>query len=57
MRNRGALILKSKQPAVDWINNADPYNSLELTIESANDDLNVYLIADEDADNSESLQR
>ena len=57
MLNRAALILRYKKPAVDWINKADPYNSPELTLDSANDDLNVYLISNEDSDDPESLQR
>ncbi len=57
MINRSALILKYKQPAVDWINTADPYESLKLTLEAVNNDLNVYLISDEDSDNAETLQK
>ncbi len=57
MLNRAALILRYKQPAVDWVNKSDLYNSPGLTLASANEDLNVYLIANEDSDDPELLQR
>jgi len=51
MINRAAVILRYKEPAVAWINEADPYNNdTEITIESANEERTVYLIRDIDAD-------
>ncbi len=55
MLNRAALILRYKQPAVDWINDVDPYGSPDLTIESVNEDSSIYLISSEDAYDPESL--
>lgn len=51
MINRAAVILKYKQPAVEWINEADPCDDDPgITIESVNQERTVYLIRDEDAD-------
>jgi hypothetical protein len=58
MINRAAVILKYKEPAVAWINEADPYNDDPgLTIESVNEDRMVYLIRDEDADSPEDVEK
>ena len=58
MINRDAFILKYKAPAVQWINEADPYNEDPgITIDSVNEDRNVYLIRDEDADTPEILKK
>lgn len=51
MLNRAAVILKYKQPAIDWINKVDPYNSGEVTLKSANEESTVYLIGNDDAEN------
>lgn len=52
MVNRGIIILRYKQPFIDWINASDPYDAgVEVTLETANMDKNVYLISDADADN------
>jgi hypothetical protein len=54
MINRAAIILKYKEPFVRWINKADPYkNDPGITIENANEDLNIYLITDADGENFE----
>ena len=51
MINRAAVILRYKEPAVEWINEADPYNDDPgITIESVNEERTVYLIRDKDAD-------
>ncbi len=51
MINRAAIILKYKDPAIIWINDADPYNDNPgITKESVNEERTVYLISDEDAD-------
>ena len=52
MVNRGAVILRYKEPFVQWINEADPIkDSSEVTIASANEERTVYLITDGDAEN------
>jgi hypothetical protein len=56
--NRGALILRYKEPAVRWINDADPSPSSDpVTLESVNDERTVYLISDSAGDDSKSLER
>jgi hypothetical protein len=51
MLNRAALILRYKQPFVDWINAADPSpTSHPLTLAEVNQELTVYLIEVEDQD-------
>lgn len=45
MLNRAALILRYKQPFVDWINAADPSpTSHVLSLEDVNDEHTVYLL-------------
>ena len=45
MLNRDLLIVRLKQPFVDWINEADPYkDGPHITLESANEDCPVLLI-------------
>lgn len=52
MLNRSAIILKLKQPALDWINSADIEVDHKITnLEQANYESTVYLIPDEVADN------
>ncbi len=49
MLNRAALILRYKQPFVDWINAADPSpSSHSLTVAEVNREHTVYLIQVED---------
>ncbi len=51
MLNRAALILRYRQPFVDWINAADPSPiSGALTLEEVNSEHTVYLIEVEDED-------
>jgi len=51
MLNRAALILRYKQPFVDWINAADPSpTSHTLTLAEANQEHTVYLVEVEDED-------
>ncbi len=57
MINRAALILKYKEPAITWLNEADPYNDNPgITKKDVNSDRQVYLIADEVADHPEILE-
>lgn len=42
MMNRAALVLKYKQPALDWINKVD--ETAQLTLEDVNEDGILYLV-------------
>jgi len=54
MLNRAALILIYKQPAVDWINAADPYDiGYQATLADTNFDKKVYLISEQSAEDVE----
>ena len=58
MINRAAIILRYKQPAVKWVNDANPYHEIdmpEVSLEEINREGAVYLVNDEDADNDGSL--
>jgi hypothetical protein len=48
MLNRAALIVRLKQPFVDWINTADPDPEAHFTLDDVNDENNVYLVEVED---------
>lgn len=51
MLNRAAVILRYKEPAVRWINEADPAESAPgIDLESANQERTVYLISDKDGE-------
>lgn len=48
MLNRAAVILKYREPAVRWINDADPYSENPgISIESLKEERTVYLISEE----------
>ena len=55
MLNRDLLIVRYKQPFVDWVNEADPHpDGHTITLEEANEDTPAYLIheyASEDLEN------
>jgi len=58
MLNRAALLLRYKEPAIRWINEADPSPSgNDITLEDANLERSVYLISDDDADTAEAVRR
>jgi hypothetical protein len=58
MINRAALLLRYKQPAVDWINEVDPAQTKqETTLEEVNEERTVYLIGESVADSSDKLHR
>ena len=58
MINRAAVILKCKLPAVQWINDVDPYEEpSEISLDDANHDRAVYLISDQDAEDDAVLQK
>lgn len=48
MLNRAALIVRYKQPFVDWINAVEPNPQQRLKLADANDDNSAYLIEVED---------
>lgn len=51
MINRAAVIVRLKEPFINWINSVDPYDSRsKVTLEEANEDRTVYLIDDSEAD-------
>lgn len=58
MLNRSALILKYKEPAVNWINQVDPYSDRkQITLEEANRECTVYLISEETAETPGNLRK
>lgn len=57
MLNRTALLLRYKEPAIRWINEADPVeNSKVLTEKEVNSERTVYLISDDDGGSGEAQQ-
>lgn len=58
MINRGAILLKYREPAIRWINEADPYEEDPgITREDLQQDRTVYLVSNEDADGEVAVQR
>lgn len=58
MLNRAAILLRMKEPAVRWINEADPSpESHEISIKSANEECTIYLVSDEDGDGEIAVER
>jgi hypothetical protein len=56
--NRGALILRYKEPVVRWINEADPNPSgSPITLERVNEERTVYLISDSTGDDKRTFER
>lgn len=57
MLNRGAVILRCKPPAVEWVNRVDPDpETARVTLEGMNRERTVYLISDEDAESEEQVR-
>jgi hypothetical protein len=57
MINRAALILRYKQPAIDWINEVDPHDDgPKIVLEDVNRERTVYLIPDRAADDDETVR-
>ncbi|KAB0467935.1 hypothetical protein F7Q91_23145 [Vibrio chagasii] len=56
MLNRGALLLRYTQEAVDWLNKVDTTGVSDLTVESANEDRTVYLVSSEVADSPDTVK-
>ena len=56
MINRAAVILRYREPAVRWINEADPYeDDPGITLSTVNKERTVYLIREEDAETSAAV--
>jgi hypothetical protein len=53
MLNRSALIVRYKQPFVDWVNAVDSSPENPVTLNDVNDENNVYLIEIEDQEELE----
>jgi hypothetical protein len=51
--NRSVLVIRYKQPFLDWINASDPASSPALSLASANDDNTAYLVEVEDVEELE----
>jgi hypothetical protein len=56
MINRTAIILTYKEEAVRYLNEVDPYNSGDMTIEDLNKDGNLFLIQNESIESKEDLE-
>jgi hypothetical protein len=54
--NRTAIILRPKQPFIDWINENDP-DGRPVTLEELADDNAVYLVSEDRDDNVERAMR
>ena len=47
MLNRDLIVVRPKQPFVDWVNEADPYPDGSLkTLEEVNEDVSTFLVHD-----------
>ena len=58
MVNRGALILRYREPAVIWIREADPEGeSDDVSLESVNEERTAYLIDQRDGADTGRLER
>lgn len=56
MINRAAILLKYRKPAIDWINDADPYHDDPgISADDVNKERTVYLVQDEVADSPEAI--
>ena len=48
MLNRNLVVVRLKQPFVDWVNEADPYpDGSRMTLKEVNEDLPAFLIHDD----------
>ena len=58
MINRGAVILKYKEPAVKWIYEADPVDDDPgITMKDVNCENTIYLVTNEDCDGEVAVER
>lgn len=57
MINRAALLLRYKEPAIQWINNTDPDDDApEIELDRVNQELTVYLIPDRAAVDDDTVR-
>ncbi|MEM7080390.1 MAG: hypothetical protein AAF513_17365 [Pseudomonadota bacterium] len=57
MINRAVLLLKYKEAAIRWINEADPSDDIPgITLEEANEERIVYLIPEDVAESPQALR-
>lgn len=57
MINRAAIIIRYREPAIDWLNRVDPYDDgREITWEEANHDATVYLVSPEDTESWDAIE-
>jgi hypothetical protein len=54
--NRAVLIVRFKQPFVDWVNAADPTPTHTITLAEANDDSSAYLLEIEDDEPNDAAE-
>jgi len=55
--NRAAILLKYRKPAIEWINDADPYHDNPgVTVDDVNSERTVYLVEDEVADSPKAIE-
>ncbi|MEX2488341.1 MAG: hypothetical protein WD356_02315 [Pseudomonadales bacterium] len=58
MINRGAILLRYREPMVRWINEADPCNDAPgITRESLQQERTIYLVSDDDMDGEAAVAR
>ena len=58
MIDRGAILLKHRDPAIRWINDADPYDEDPgITRQDLRQDRTVYLVSPQDADGDAAVRR
>lgn len=58
MINRGTILLRYREPMIRWINDADPYDEdPDITREDVQCDRTGYLVADEDSDGKDAVER
>lgn len=58
MINRAAILLKYKEPSVDWINTTNSRDDQTVTtLDEANHERTVYLISNDDADHPDLLKK
>lgn len=58
MINRAAILLRYKEPAVKWINDADPMDRVPgVTLEDTNRERTVYLVSDSVGDSDDTVER
>ena len=58
MINRAAIILKYKDPAIRWINEADPaHDNPGIAADRVNAERTIYLVSDADGDTKETVDR